>query len=90
VRYRVEWIKTATTQLMDAWEHASYFEQLAIVAASEQIEGRLGDAADLIGESRENPLFRVVIVDPVTVEYRISPDENLVRVFSIRIRVKRQ
>lgn len=74
---------------MDAWEQATYFEQLAIVSASEQIEARLEEAADLIGESRENALQRVVIIDPVTVWYRISIVEDLVRIFSVRIRVKR-
>ena len=81
MKFTVIWKPAAETQLATIWLEAS--DREAISSACQSIEAALGQTPELTGESR--PLdCRVAFVAPLVVMFRVSVDDRLVEVASVR------
>lgn len=77
------WDDAAYDALADAWVRATPAERELIEAAVHRVNAALRDWAAGVGESR-GPRNRVVIIDPLTVWFRVEPGNPVARVIHLR------
>lgn len=77
------WDDAAYDVLADAWVRATPAEREAIEAAVHRVNEILRDRAADVGESR-GVRNRVVIVEPLTVWFRVDPGNPVARVLHLR------
>jgi len=83
MKYTVVYTPLADLQLADIWMHCS--DRQAVTEASHEIDRHLSRDADQIGKPDANG-WRVLIEAPLVVSFRVSPDDRLVSVLSVRYR----
>ena len=83
MKYTVVWLTSANNELARLWLEAA--DRDAVSLAAGRIDRLLGMAPLDYGESREFPM-RVLLCDPLGVEYKVDDDDRKVLVVSVWIR----
>jgi hypothetical protein len=86
--FRIDWIDLALSNLADGWLSADSRLRADITSAAEEIERRLQRAPDIVGEGRE-PGTRVLIVNPLTVNYHVNVRTKTVLISGVRVSQRR-
>ncbi len=80
MKYTVVWKPDAENDLASLWNGSS--EREAIASAADQIDARLSRDPQHQGESRHGSI-RILIVPPLAVYFKVSPQDLLVQVASV-------
>lgn len=79
--FTVTWTTDALDDLTSAWMSAEPTVRRQITAAMTLLERHLRANADRLGESRESDGTRVLIVEPLGIEFTVSVLDCMVTVF---------
>lgn len=79
--FTVAWTPAALDDLTTAWTSAEPTVRRQINAAMTLLERHLRANADRLGESREDDANRVLIVEPMGIEFTVSVPDRMVTVF---------
>ena len=79
--FTVAWTPAALDDLTTAWTSAEPAVRQQINAAMTLLERHLRANADRLGESREDDGTRVLIVEPLGIEFIVSIPDRMVTVF---------
>ncbi len=82
MRYTVTWKESALDELAMLWMSAT--DRAAVSNASNEIDRLLLNNPHTRGESREEQ-DRILSVSPLTIDFRVLPDDLLVQVLSVRL-----
>jgi hypothetical protein len=80
MNYTVVWVRSAEAMLAHLWNTAP--DRNAAARASNTIDNLLGCNPMEVGESRSDP-YRMLIVPPLAVHYKVSEDDRLVQVLRV-------
>jgi hypothetical protein len=83
--YRIQWPKSVNRKLLDESAKADPALLTAVLAAMSEAESLLQDEPEFAGESRDVGK-RLLIVDPLSVIYKIDPRRRTVKVLGVRVR----
>ena len=81
MKWTVVWLKGAESDLAAIWNAGP--DRQAVADASNSIDSLLQRDPENLGESRLGD-DRVVVVDPLLVQFHVSNDDCLVSVFDVR------
>lgn len=84
MKYTVIWAKQAEAQLASDWLSSTGDARAAITQACRILDTSLKNTPDALGESRLGNL-RIAIERPLTILFRISPDDRVVTVLDVRL-----
>ena len=79
--FTVAWTPAALDDLTTAWTSAEPTVRRQINAAMTLLKRHLRANADRLGESREDDANRVLIVEPMGIEFTVSVPDRMVTVF---------
>ena len=79
--FTVAWTPAALDDLTTAWTSAEPTVRRQINAVMTLLERHLRANADRLGESREDDANRVLIVEPMGIEFTVSVPDRMVTVF---------
>lgn len=82
--FRIRWPKSVNRQLLEASAKADGPALTALLAAMADIESQLHNEPEFVGESRDAGQ-RVLIVDPLSVTYKIDSRRRIVKIVRVRI-----
>lgn len=87
--FHLEWRDEAVADLSEGWLNADSQLRADITATIHEIERRLLRAPDRAGESRE-PGTRVLILNPLTVWFRVNSRMKSVLISGVRVYRRRK
>jgi hypothetical protein len=83
--YHIRWRKSVSRKLLDECAKADSFMLTAILDAMADVEFFLRNEPEFVGESREAET-RMLIVEPLSVVYKIDHRRRVVRIIRARVR----
>ena len=86
--YRIRWQKSVSRKLLEECATADSSMLSAILDAMAEIESQLRNDPEFVGESR-NSSRRFLIVDPLSVTYKIDHRQRVVYIIAARVRRKK-
>ena len=82
--YRIRWPKSVNRKLLDASAKADSPKLTAILIAMSKVESLLQNEPEFVGESRDAGK-RLLIVDPLSITYKIDSRHRIVKILRVRI-----
>jgi hypothetical protein len=86
--FRIHWPKSANRKLLRASAAADEPSLTAILTAMADVEALLRNEPEFVGESRDLSK-RLLVVEPLSVVYKIDHRRRVVRVLRVRIRASK-
>ena len=80
MKYTVVWKSTAQQMLAELWLSAT--DRQIVANAADRIDALLRENPAGVGESRDGEA-RILLVQPLGVDYRLHPDDQLVNVIAV-------
>jgi plasmid stabilization system protein ParE len=81
MKFTVTWVPAAERELARLWTVQA--DRGAITAAADTIDAMLRTDPEKLGESREDSI-RVLSVAPLTVYFRVLPEDRIAQVAAVR------
>ena len=82
--FRIRWPKSVNRKLLEVSAKADALSLTAILAAISNAEALLQNEPEFVGESRDADK-RLLIVDPLSINYRIDFRRRIVKILRVRI-----
>ena len=79
--FTVAWTQSALDELAFVWVSSDTKTRNQITAATTLLDRHLRANAPRLGESRDDEDLRLLIVDPIGIEFLVSEEDRLVTVF---------
>lgn len=86
--YRIQWRRGVSRKLLAASAHAESAPLIDILDALSTIESLLHNEPEFVGESR-NAVEQLLIVEPISVVYKIDHRRRIVHVLRAKVRFPR-
>jgi predicted ATPase len=86
--YRIRWQKPVSRKLLEECAMADSALLTSILNAIAEVESQLHNEPEFVGESRDFNR-RVLVIDPLSVTYRIDHRRRIVYIVAVRVRRKK-